>query len=1283
MNFKSRRTHQIQAIVSSIGYLDESRNIYIRDADCYASLRELERVLRMDTETMKCRREMIRLKIVQKHLIPLLKLLENDVFIQFLPKEKQKEKKNEIRERNKTKRLVDTENEEETENVMNDEEVDQCIFNLSLRLLADLSKPALLCYKREVPTNKNEYSEYLYLQSTIQEMKDFCCDELLLESLMKLFQYSLENNEEIYVDDKRKLLERILIFIRNMLHVHIDTHYHTETYRSDVLLFQRQFIKCLITTNFFPLLLFIMSNEELNDEINLYLFALDIIYSILSNIKVDELVSFTDMYSKDKKIKRNFNVTSLKEMETEEPSSTSIVTAASNPLIQEITKQLENALQSQNNRRNKRKRENIRHTDFGGMYEQKNKEENKNRVFLHPPNATNEKQITYKHEAKRLRRYKNKTILEEEQSKDQRLNRLLTSTRIQMQLKCDGDDDDLQMKFFETIRKFMKNFLKIHAQFMRNVGQKLKNSSEILEEDHLTFLYVTTYCLEYVRRMNTSNNCGRLEKDLGSVDRHLSVDFLTFIFREANKSFDEIKLAPKTSKEKFKLSLDVIHSILRLFSHVRQLKEKNNVAFNLVVKKEIEIYSYNEYTDQIFNWLQQFTLHRLNKTILLLLLEIVDLWIRGQELYNLERKEKKRKNKKKKKSIDLHPSTSQLFENIIRMNGKNFSDEKFPIDLVGEGDEENMENTINEQWLQIERHIYQLMRDGHSFANGIKVVDLLIKKYGQLMENRYPINDGMDDGKLLEQLMENNILQTDNDNNKFILKILREIFEKYSKLHDYDDNDIDDDDDDNLYNMEFVSFDYDLILDRLTSPIFTKWLFFLLNDYKELLSDSLRSLIKLVRRVLFDKSKLFLFCSFNLNSLRLFDRICHDEMARASYQSFQLKMRRKTQKEKVNDDERNYFNLYSISVQVLSEFTKYIGKKPQYIVRCLLPKRAHLAAHLQYGKENEFLWKKRQEKQLSHWHQTDDDELKLLFEQFKIDFPQTNLNEKENISDCVSYLAEHLSIRKSERVIKKRLLELELIEPIDPNKKLEFWINNRVEYLEEIFKLHFEDETRLSVKDLKIIIKQLKLKDETIRRCEMKKIGKKLIELKLIESYEDKKKTSIQTTSSDLVDLDDSCQNPDIIESDDNDEKFEKDENILDENEKHIKFQLSENSIKMNNKEIVDEISLNESNIENEKNDEKLEKSSHDKLTRITSSSESSRNESFSEDMTKEEAYPIVSNWNDKIIVEDVLTTEMDNENERDNEKKLEKKTCGELEEDDLDLLTEIEKDFFSQSSRR
>ncbi|XP_071489964.1 protein timeless homolog [Diadema antillarum] len=164
---------ELLATCNALGYLEG--NTYQKEPDCLETIKDLIRFLRREDETCAIRRQLGHAQILQNDLIPLTK---------------QYHKEGEL-------------------------------FETSIRLLVNLTQPAELCFQN-VPNDKTFQNYFLEVLSHLQAYKQaFACEEfmtVLAKKLKKLLDMEWESRRE----DHTLLMERILLLVRNILHIPAD-----------------------------------------------------------------------------------------------------------------------------------------------------------------------------------------------------------------------------------------------------------------------------------------------------------------------------------------------------------------------------------------------------------------------------------------------------------------------------------------------------------------------------------------------------------------------------------------------------------------------------------------------------------------------------------------------------------------------------------------------------------------------------------------------------------------------------------------------------------------------------------------------------------------------------------------------------------------------------------------------------------------------------------------------------------------------------------------------------
>ncbi|XP_027710880.1 protein timeless homolog [Vombatus ursinus] len=164
---------ELLATCSALGYLEG--DIYHKEPDCLESVKDLIRYLKYEDETRDVRQQLGAAQILQGDLLPIL-----------------------IQHRQ-----------------------DKPLFDAVIRLMVNLTQPALLCFGK-VPQDPNLRHHFLQVLSYLQAYKEAFANEktfgVLSETLYELLQLGWEERQE----EDNLLIERILLLVRNILHVPAD-----------------------------------------------------------------------------------------------------------------------------------------------------------------------------------------------------------------------------------------------------------------------------------------------------------------------------------------------------------------------------------------------------------------------------------------------------------------------------------------------------------------------------------------------------------------------------------------------------------------------------------------------------------------------------------------------------------------------------------------------------------------------------------------------------------------------------------------------------------------------------------------------------------------------------------------------------------------------------------------------------------------------------------------------------------------------------------------------------
>ncbi|XP_036958172.1 protein timeless homolog [Acanthopagrus latus] len=164
---------ELLATCSALGYLEGE--IYHKEVDCLESVKDLIRYLRHEDDTRDVRQQLGAGQIVQNDLLPII-----------------------IQHRQ-----------------------DKPLFDACIRLMVNLTQPAMLCFGK-VPDDPVFRHHFLEVTSHLQAYKEAFASErvfgILSEILYNLLQLDWEQRQE----EDTLLIERILLLVRNVLHVPAD-----------------------------------------------------------------------------------------------------------------------------------------------------------------------------------------------------------------------------------------------------------------------------------------------------------------------------------------------------------------------------------------------------------------------------------------------------------------------------------------------------------------------------------------------------------------------------------------------------------------------------------------------------------------------------------------------------------------------------------------------------------------------------------------------------------------------------------------------------------------------------------------------------------------------------------------------------------------------------------------------------------------------------------------------------------------------------------------------------
>ncbi|XP_018327682.1 protein timeless homolog [Agrilus planipennis] len=167
---------ELAATCNAIGYFDADSQKYYTDDNTLETVKDIIRYLRRDDDTHEIRRFFGDANILETDLLPLIK-----------------------------NHFDNTE-----------------LFDVVLRLLVNLTTPALVLWNEEAPKEKTARNYYLQIEDHLQIYKQAFADEKIWAVLSKKLTSVLDIDIAERGDENSLIIERILILIRNVLYIPSD-----------------------------------------------------------------------------------------------------------------------------------------------------------------------------------------------------------------------------------------------------------------------------------------------------------------------------------------------------------------------------------------------------------------------------------------------------------------------------------------------------------------------------------------------------------------------------------------------------------------------------------------------------------------------------------------------------------------------------------------------------------------------------------------------------------------------------------------------------------------------------------------------------------------------------------------------------------------------------------------------------------------------------------------------------------------------------------------------------
>ncbi|KAG6441528.1 hypothetical protein O3G_MSEX001806 [Manduca sexta] len=256
---------ELSATCNALGTFDKKSGKYLIDEYTLNTVKDLIRYLRRDGEDHEIRRHLGQTKVLQTDLLPML-----------------------------------------ADHGENSE-----LFDVTLRLLVNLTNPALLLYREEVPTERTARHNYLQILLHLQSYKEEAFTKvevwnIFAKKLSKVLEIDWSERDE----DTGLIIERILILIRNVLHVPADL--DRERKPENDASVHDQVLWGLNQSGILDIILY-MSSEN---EKQYFMHILEIISHLLREQNPSSLADAALQRSVDEKLRDEQELLSLRTMET-------------------------------------------------------------------------------------------------------------------------------------------------------------------------------------------------------------------------------------------------------------------------------------------------------------------------------------------------------------------------------------------------------------------------------------------------------------------------------------------------------------------------------------------------------------------------------------------------------------------------------------------------------------------------------------------------------------------------------------------------------------------------------------------------------------------------------------------------------------------------------------------------------------------------------------------------------------------------------------------------------
>ncbi|CAB3403016.1 unnamed protein product [Caenorhabditis bovis] len=240
----------VQGAVNALGYLENGK--YHREPDCFETIRDIIRYLRMDTPELSARVECGRHNIIAHDLVPLIKC----------------------------------------------EDLTEEMFDVAVRLLVNLCQPTIASMNGKAPEDRDQWRLYWELEENLRRAKHAFVDVDFFKALKRNIDTFVETDYDERDENSRLVVERIVLLIRYIFSINQDK---TDPRRTKV----EDNCHDRVVLSFFNSGLHrtLMNIANQPKEREFHVTIMDIFALLLKEIKCDDLVNLDDEVNAEEKKK--------------------------------------------------------------------------------------------------------------------------------------------------------------------------------------------------------------------------------------------------------------------------------------------------------------------------------------------------------------------------------------------------------------------------------------------------------------------------------------------------------------------------------------------------------------------------------------------------------------------------------------------------------------------------------------------------------------------------------------------------------------------------------------------------------------------------------------------------------------------------------------------------------------------------------------------------------------------------------------------------------------------